>query len=204
MKKVSFVIVSLILLTSASNSAEPLPNILIISVDALRPDHLGCYGYDKPVSPTLDSLANAGVVFTQAFSSAAWTSPGLISLLTGRHEPAHGVSTREKNLTTGYIYLTARKKEILKVGGRRISPKEIEDVILEIPGVIDCDIDSGTDEFYGESIRATIYCNRDTIDSISFEVVREHCGNKLAAHKIPNIVIFKEQLNISAIGKKKN
>ncbi len=38
----------------------------------------------------------------------------------------------------GYFYLTARKKEIIKVGGRRISPKEIEEVIVTIPGVVDC------------------------------------------------------------------
>jgi acyl-CoA synthetase (AMP-forming)/AMP-acid ligase II len=41
----------------------------------------------------------------------------------------------------GYIYLTARKKEIIKVGGRRVSPKEIEEVIVSMPDVIDCSIE---------------------------------------------------------------
>ena len=40
----------------------------------------------------------------------------------------------------GFIYLVARKKEIIKVGGKRVSPKEIEDVILSVPQVIDCTI----------------------------------------------------------------
>lgn len=75
------------------------PNVVLISVDALRPDRLGSMGYWKPLTPTLDSLASSGALFTNAFTSSAWTSPALVSCLTGRHEPAHGVDTREKSLS---------------------------------------------------------------------------------------------------------
>lgn len=44
----------------------PKPNILIITLDALRPDHLGCYGYKRNTSPNIDKLAQEGVKFTQA------------------------------------------------------------------------------------------------------------------------------------------
>ena len=56
----------------------------------------------------------------------------------------------------GYIFLTARKKEIIKVGGKRISPKEIEAVILELPEVVDCTIEGVEDELLGEALKATI------------------------------------------------
>ena len=53
----------------------------------------------------------------------------------------------------GYIYLTARSKEIIKVRGKRISPKEIEAVILAIPEVIDCTIEGVEDEIEGEMLK---------------------------------------------------
>src|SRR5690606_8354857 len=49
----------------------------------------------------------------------------------------------------GYLYLMARKKEIIKVGGKRVSPKEIEEVILSIPEVVDCTIAGIEDELLG-------------------------------------------------------
>jgi choline-sulfatase len=89
------------------------PNIILITVDAFRPDRLGCLGYPRPLLATVDSLAAQGVVFESAFSSAAWTSPGLISFLTGRHEPAHGVDTREKSLSGAVSTLAG---ELVKAG----------------------------------------------------------------------------------------
>ena len=56
----------------------------------------------------------------------------------------------------GYFFLTARKKEIIKVGGRRISPKEIEEVIVSIPGVVDCSISGVFDDYLGEALKAEI------------------------------------------------
>ncbi|HHU98705.1 MAG TPA: AMP-binding protein, partial [Bacteroidales bacterium] len=54
----------------------------------------------------------------------------------------------------GYIYLTARSKEIIKVRGKRISPKEIEAVILALPEVIDCTIEGVEDDIEGEMLKA--------------------------------------------------
>ena len=62
----------------------------------------------------------------------------------------------------GYIYLTARSKEIIKVRGKRISPKEIEAVILAIPEVIDCTIEGVEDEIEGEMLKATIVVRKDS------------------------------------------
>ncbi len=62
----------------------------------------------------------------------------------------------------GYIYLVARKKEIIKVGGKRISPKEIEEVIVSIPEVVDCTIEGVYDEVLAEAIKATIVLTDNT------------------------------------------
>ena len=61
---------------------EKRPNIILITVDSLRVDHLGCYGYDKPTSPNLDEFAKQGDLFTHAFSSGPNTPhafPGIMA-----------------------------------------------------------------------------------------------------------------------------
>jgi arylsulfatase A-like enzyme len=67
------------------------PNVLLISVDTLRADHLGIYGYPRPTSPTIDGLGNSGVVFEKALTTAPWTLPSHVSLLTGLYPAFHGV-----------------------------------------------------------------------------------------------------------------
>jgi arylsulfatase A-like enzyme len=55
-------------------------NVILITIDALRADHLGCYGYPRNTSPKIDALAAQGALFTQAFSTVAQTVPSLTSL----------------------------------------------------------------------------------------------------------------------------
>ncbi|MFQ5669727.1 MAG: sulfatase [Acidobacteriota bacterium] len=63
--------------------------IVLVSIDTLRADHLGCYGYRRPTSPFLDQMARRGVLFENAVSSAPWTLPSHASLLTGLYPSAH-------------------------------------------------------------------------------------------------------------------
>jgi acyl-CoA synthetase (AMP-forming)/AMP-acid ligase II len=102
----------------------------------------------------------------------------------------------------GYIYLTARKKEIIKVRGKRISPKEVEAVILEITDVIDCSVEGVDDEIEGEMLKATIVIRKEARDRVSTELIKEHCSKYLALYKIPHLYELKEELTISATGKK--
>jgi len=101
-----------------------------------------------------------------------------------------------------YIYLTARSKEIIKVRGKRVSPKEIEAVILEIPGVIDCTIYSIDDEIEGESLKAGIVVRKDYKDSLTSEVIKQHCSKHLALFKIPQVYDIEKNLTLTATGKK--
>lgn len=101
-----------------------------------------------------------------------------------------------------YIYLTARSKEIIKVRGKRVSPKEIEAVILEMPGVIDCTIYSIDDEIEGESLKASIIVRKDFKDTLTGEVIKQHCSKHLALYKIPQVFEINDSLIFTATGKK--
>jgi acyl-CoA synthetase (AMP-forming)/AMP-acid ligase II len=101
----------------------------------------------------------------------------------------------------GYIFLTARKKEIMKIGGRRISPKEIEAVIYMIPGIIDCSIKAINDSILGEAIKATVIISENEMN-IDQEMIKRFCSDKLAHYKIPSFIEIKNEMTISATGKK--
>ena len=102
----------------------------------------------------------------------------------------------------GYIYLTARSKEIIKVRGKRISPKEIEAVILSLPEVIDCTIEGIEDEIEGEMLKATVVVRKDQKDLVNKELMIQHCSKHLALFKIPQVYEFRDDLTISPTGKK--
>jgi arylsulfatase A-like enzyme len=66
--------------------------VVLIVVDAMRPDRLGPYGFtERPTTPNLDRLAADGVVFEQAISQGGWTVPSIASLFTGVYPQTHGV-----------------------------------------------------------------------------------------------------------------
>jgi len=73
-----------------SPSQDRRPNIVLVLVDALRADHLGCYGYERTTSPFLDRLASEGVLFEDASSQATWTLPSTLSLLTSSYPFSRG------------------------------------------------------------------------------------------------------------------
>ncbi|MBN2288545.1 MAG: sulfatase [Candidatus Glassbacteria bacterium] len=70
-------------------------NVVLISLDQLRPDHLRCYGYPHRTSPFIDSVAAQSVVFENAFSHAPWTLPSHMSLMTGLPVGFHGVTSQK-------------------------------------------------------------------------------------------------------------
>ncbi|MEQ8766602.1 MAG: sulfatase [Planctomycetota bacterium] len=89
------------------------PNILLISIDTLRPDHMGAYGYDKPTTPRLDAFAREGVVFQNVFAPRGSTWPSLTSLMTGKFPINHGVRTNGFLMAANQVTLP----EILRRSG---------------------------------------------------------------------------------------
>jgi len=66
-----------------------MPSIILITIDALRADHLGCYGYGRNTSPFLDSLANKGTLFTNSFSNGSGTVASFPTLLSSDYLSTH-------------------------------------------------------------------------------------------------------------------
>lgn len=83
-----FLFPAVLLQIGAAHAAD---NVLLVSIDTLRADHVGCYGFEKAKTPAMDSLAARGVVFKNTVSSTPFTLPSHISLLTGLLPPIHGV-----------------------------------------------------------------------------------------------------------------
>jgi arylsulfatase A-like enzyme len=81
--------------TSADQGLPPLPagphrpgaDVVLITVDAVRADHLGCYGYARPTSPNIDALAARGVRFEHTYTQAPHTSFSLASVMIGKYYP---------------------------------------------------------------------------------------------------------------------
>ncbi len=76
---------------SCTKVPETKPNVLLITLDTTRADHLSCYGYENAETPNLDGLAESGVVFETAVCQSPLTLPSHVSILTGTYPPFHGV-----------------------------------------------------------------------------------------------------------------
>jgi len=76
--------------TGSDRSVHPL-NLVVVTIDTLRPDHLGCYGYSRIETPNLDSLARRGVLFETAVAQTPLTPPSHASIFTGQYPTVHHV-----------------------------------------------------------------------------------------------------------------
>jgi arylsulfatase A-like enzyme len=79
--------------------------ILLVSIDTLRPDHLGCYGSPRRVSPEIDRLAASGALFETCVSAASWTLPAHVSMLTGVSPSVHRVTEDARRLGVSRVTL---------------------------------------------------------------------------------------------------
>ncbi|MCO4743508.1 MAG: sulfatase-like hydrolase/transferase [Proteobacteria bacterium] len=82
----------------APAEAEIRPNVVFVTLDTVRVDRIGAYGYDKAATPTLDALAAKGQRFDRAFSPFPLTIPSHSSMMTGLYPPQHGVRDNGDNV----------------------------------------------------------------------------------------------------------
>lgn len=90
------------------------PNVILVSIDALRADHVGCYGYHRNTTPNIDAFANESVLFKNAFVHDGWTLPSHLSMLTGLYSMTHGVGA---DYTTPLPFGIRTLSELLKNDG---------------------------------------------------------------------------------------
>ena len=98
-------------------AAAPLSgrNVILIVADSLYARHLGAYGYERPTSPTLDRLAETGVLFGKAYSQTSWTLSSVSSLFTSHQQERHGVLELNQRLDDRFETLA----ELFKAEGYR-------------------------------------------------------------------------------------
>jgi len=118
MKKYSIIVFLLVGLLSVSLAGYLMAapgddqiNILLISIDSLRSDHLGCYGYERDTSPVMDELAASGALFENTISTTSWTLPAHMSLLTSMDISVHGVGRDGVSLHPSIGTVTQRLKK---------------------------------------------------------------------------------------------
>jgi choline-sulfatase len=105
-------LVGLVFLGSC-RSGSPQParrlNLLLVTIDTLRPDRLGCYGYSNIETPNLDRIARRGVLFENAVAPAPLTAPSHASMMTGNYPTVHKVRN------TGGFVLPASQTTLAKI-----------------------------------------------------------------------------------------
>ncbi len=77
--------------------AQP-KRIILISVDTLRADHIGCYGYNRPTTPNIDAFAQEATLFENCLTPGAWTFPAYAAMFTGKYPSITGATTNMQSL----------------------------------------------------------------------------------------------------------
>ncbi|WP_435079433.1 sulfatase [Halococcus sp. AFM35] len=98
-----------------SKSVDDKPNVLVFISDALRADHLSCYGYERDTTPNIDMFAARHTRYENAFTPSTWTRSVAPSLLTGTYPSIHGVNTLDDFFTSDL----PRWPEVLRENGYR-------------------------------------------------------------------------------------
>ncbi len=99
----------------------------------------------------------------------------------------------------GYLYLTGRSKEVIIRGGVNISPVEIDNCVLELPGIAEAAAIGVPDDIHGEAV--IVYAARRSGAALSAEEVLAHCRDRLAETKLPREIIFRDALPKTPRGK---
>src|SRR5215831_7156448 len=101
-------LLGLVMLSSCRSGTAPTPtrmNLLLVSIDTLRADRLGCYGYSQIETPNLDKVARQGVLFENAVASTPLTAPSHASMMTGDYPTVHKVRN-----TGGFVLSPSQAK----------------------------------------------------------------------------------------------
>ncbi len=119
------------------------PHVLLVVLDAARPDHLGCYGYSRPTSPHLDRFAGQGIIFENAFAPSAYTMESAPSLFTSTYPSTHGLFSFADRLPPDLPFLP----EIFHRHGYRTG---IFSTIRNVSPVFG--YDRGVDDLFGRAV----------------------------------------------------
>jgi long-chain acyl-CoA synthetase len=99
----------------------------------------------------------------------------------------------------GYYYIVDRKKDMIIAGGYNIYPREVEEVLWEFPKILEAAVIGVPDSYRGETVKAFVVLQPGT--SATTDEIIAFCRERLAAYKVPRLVVFRDSLPKSGVGK---
>ena len=90
---------------------QEFTNVVLISIDTIRADHMSVYGYERPTTPHLERLAESSVAFDAAYATSSTTGPSHATLFTGLYAPRHGVNANAVALGETHVTLAEVLRE---------------------------------------------------------------------------------------------
>ena len=166
---------------------KAIPGVILRIIDEL--------GNELPVGEVGEIIAHGGNIMLGYYKDPETTKNAL------KDGWLHTGDLAKKD-EDGFIFVVAREKEIIKVGGKRVSPKEIEEVILSVPEVVDCTIKGVYDELLGEALHAVVVIDGKIEEYDLKEKILKKCKENLALYKIPQLFSFEYAMKVKSTGKK--
>jgi arylsulfatase A-like enzyme/glycosyltransferase involved in cell wall biosynthesis len=137
--------------------------ILLLVIDTLRADHLGCYGYGRNTSPNMDRLAAESIIFSHAFTPVSYTLPAIASLFTSKRPEGHGIGlSQASSLTPGHDVTLA---ELLRDKGYATAAF-VSSIILRKATKLDLGFDIYDDEMTAVEVNRPDVLFRDGQETI--------------------------------------
>ena len=99
----------------------------------------------------------------------------------------------------GYLYFMARKDDIIKCKGEKVSPKEIENVLYSLPGILEAAVVGVHDEILGQAIKAVVALEAGS--KLTEKEIMRYCSQHLENHMIPKYIVIQKTLPKTASGK---
>ncbi len=99
----------------------------------------------------------------------------------------------------GYVFLTDRKKDLIKTSGYQVWPREVEEILSQHPAVVEAGVAGVPDELKGEAVKAWVVLR--TGHSVTQDELRHFCREQLAPFKVPTTIEFRSELPKSLVGK---
>ena len=164
----------------------PLPDVIVKFVDASDPDKELPYGEEGEV-------VAKGPQIMQGY----WNNPkGTAEMVKDGWMYTGDIGYMDND---GYIYLTSRKKDLIKPSGHQVWPREVEEVIATHPAVAEVSVAGVPDPVQVEGVKAWVVLKAG--EKLSAEELQAYCREKLTAYKVPKFIEFREVLPKTLVGK---
>jgi long-chain acyl-CoA synthetase len=164
----------------------PLPDVIVKFVEVNDPDKDLPYGQEGEV-------VAKGPQIMQGY----WNNPkGTDEMIKGEWLYTGDIGYMDND---GYIYLTSRKKDLIKPSGHQVWPREVEEVISEHPAVAEVGVAGIPDQYQVEAVKAWVVLRPG--EKLTIEELQAYCKKKLTVYKVPKFIEFRDALPKTLVGK---